>query len=366
MNQDIMRQTGFARVMTVMLAIGAVLLASSLPAMAAETGSAAKNLALICLNGKCGYINTQGKMVIPPRFVKADTFSANGLAWVQEEENEKYGYINAKGEWVIPPKFEGVGEEDDKIGYFTDNGLALVRQGGKFGYINAKGQWVIPPKFDWGGSFSANGLAWVQEKEGGKVGYINAEGKWVISPRFEAAEPFNRNGLAAAWENGKWGYINDKGKWVVSPRFGASDGIFINGVAAIWENNKLGYFNVQQGEWVIPPTLDKEDVEFERKLYFTVNPNALAPFKENGKYGYVNAKDELVISPKFDWTWYFSANGLAQVKENDKWGYINVKGEIVVYIEKICGFEVLKNAQDEITWPKKTAEQICEEQKKAR
>ena len=354
-----------------LLEILADLEAAAAPEGATEAqGNAAKNLALIWLNEKHGYFNSQGEMVIPPKFdggnndADADNismgFSDNGLKVLIE--GGKWGYINAKGEWGIPPKFYWAKN-------FSANGLARVteKEGGKAGYINAEGAWVILPRFAYAGSFAANGLAWAQ-KEDEKVGYINAKGEWVIPPRFDWADDFVDD-LAAVMQGDKWGYINEKGEWVVSPRFDLIEGFFANGIATVEENWKLGYFNVRQGKWVFSPPMSKSDWDaawrLERKIRF-IKYQKLQLLEENGKWGYVNDKDEWVIPPRFEVAMYFAANGLAEVEENGKRGYINVKGELVAYKDKICGFEVLKNARGEITWPKKTAEQICEEQKSDR
>ena len=89
-----------------------------------------KDLVPIYIGKKNGYINSQGEMVIPPRFEWAGFFAANGLAPVQE--NGKWGYINTKGEMMIPPRFE------DTLGFEDTYGLASVKENGKWGYINAK------------------------------------------------------------------------------------------------------------------------------------------------------------------------------------------------------------------------------------
>jgi hypothetical protein len=62
----------------------------------------------------------------------------------------------------------------------------------------------------------------------------------------------------------------------------------------------------------------------------------------------------MVIPPRFKNVGSFAANGLALVEENEKWCFINAKGQTVVYIDEVCGLEVLKNGRGEITWPQKT------------
>ena len=52
----------------------------------------------------------------------------------------KYGYINKKGELVIKNKF-------DKVSNFND-GLATVCVNDKYGVINTKGEFVIKPQYD--------------------------------------------------------------------------------------------------------------------------------------------------------------------------------------------------------------------------
>ncbi|MDR2207832.1 MAG: WG repeat-containing protein [Azoarcus sp.] len=83
---------------------------------------------------------------------------------------------------------------------------------------------------------------------------------------------------------------------------------------------RCGYINAK-GEMVIAP-------RFEFAGDFSAN--GLARIQENGKYGYINAKGEIVIAPRFGAAEDFSANGLALIKENGKYGYINAKGEIVI------------------------------------
>ncbi|MDR0477086.1 MAG: WG repeat-containing protein [Desulfobulbaceae bacterium] len=198
----------------------------------------------------------------------------------------------------------------------TDN-LVPIQINQKYGYINTKGEIAITPKFEEAWGFAANGLALI--KESGKIGYVNTQGKMVIPPRFEEAWGFAANGLAQIVENRKYGYINAKGEMAIPPKF---------------EN--IGDFAA----------------------------NSLAWIEENGKYGYINTQGHLVIAPRFEGASDFAANGLASVRENGKVSYINAQGQVIVSVDTVCGVEVLKNGQGEITWPKKTSAQICEEQKR--
>ncbi len=144
-------------------------------------------LGKIHVNGKAGFINTEGKIVIRPQFKNAGRFSEN-LAPV-ETKNGKWGFINKKGEMVIQPEFDWA--------LIFREGLALIQINKKWGFINSAGKIVIEPQFDHADSFSED-LAHVQIfREKYYSGYIDKNGNWVIQPIFNGGTDFN-NGEAVA------------------------------------------------------------------------------------------------------------------------------------------------------------------------
>ncbi|MCL2589743.1 MAG: WG repeat-containing protein [Betaproteobacteria bacterium] len=321
-------------------------------------------------NYERGYINAKGKMLIPIRSENQDklNFATNGLALI--EKNGKWGFINTKGNMVIPARFESARD-------FETNGLARIVENGKLGYINSKGEIVISPKFDgWIGSFGTTGLAQFANNE--KWGYINTKGKVVILPRFDNAKDFAINGLAAVNENGKWGYINTNGKIVIPAKFDDAYDFTANGLARIVEGSdeisvryytnsegkiashservrirKTGFINAK-GRIVIPPRFDDAE-DFAS--------NGLAKIMENEAYGFINIKGKIVIYPRFKDIGYFEPNGAARIRdENGKWGYINTKGEIIILIDEFDGHEVLKNRRGEIIWPYESVEKYAKYQ----
>lgn len=124
-------------------------------------------------NGKWGYMDAAGKIVIEPRFFWAEEFS-EGLA-AFENEDGKYGYIDETGKVVIEPLFDN----------WTDfsEGLAAVSVDFHWGYVDKTGKWVIQPQFA-GGRLFFDGLASVRvgQGDGEKRGYIDRRGKYVWGP----------------------------------------------------------------------------------------------------------------------------------------------------------------------------------------
>ena len=128
-------------------------------------------------NGKWGFIDNTGKVVIPLNYDWTWSFS-EGLAAV--ERNGKWGFIDNTGKVVVPLNY-------DDAGSFSE-GLALVSRNGKYGFVDKTGKVVIPLKYDKADSFSFyNGVAGVLDRSTGEAFYINRQGErlyWLGEPRF--------------------------------------------------------------------------------------------------------------------------------------------------------------------------------------
>ena len=76
----------------------------------------------------------------------------------------KYGYVDKNGKTIIPPKYDGAND-------FSE-GLASVLSDGKWGFIDYCGNIVIPFEYDEVFNFS-EGFAWVKK-----------DGKWGVVDKF--------------------------------------------------------------------------------------------------------------------------------------------------------------------------------------
>jgi ankyrin repeat protein len=93
-------------------------------------GNFSEGLANVILNGKGGFIDKTGKMVIEPRFDNWPGGFSEGLANVYL--NGKGGFIDKTGKIVINPKF-------DQVNKFSE-GFARVRLNQKYGFIDKTGK----------------------------------------------------------------------------------------------------------------------------------------------------------------------------------------------------------------------------------
>jgi hypothetical protein len=88
-----------------------------------------EGLARVELNGKCGFLDKSGKVVIPLKYDEAWPFF-EGLAKV--ELNGKCGFLDKSGKAVIPLKYNGAS--------FFSKGLAAVNLNGQTLYIDKQGR----------------------------------------------------------------------------------------------------------------------------------------------------------------------------------------------------------------------------------
>ena len=103
----------------------------------------------------------------------------------------KWGYIDTSGNLVISNQF-------DTTAPFVE-GMARVHFGNQIGYIDKTGRLAINPQFYDAGDFHG-GLAAVRTDDG--WGFINKTGAFVIKPHFQAADPNGFSGGLAAFAPG--------------------------------------------------------------------------------------------------------------------------------------------------------------------
>lgn len=157
--------------------------------------------------GKTGFIDKNGKVVIPFQFDAAQDFSEIGLAAVKI--GNLWGYINSEGEMIISPKYQVAHD-------FSDEGYAVVKVGDKFGYIDTEGKFLIPPTFSHRPyDFTPLGTALVWFSDLKKYGYINRNGEKLPIGTFENAKRFDETGLAVVKKGLYYGVINIHGDTVI-------------------------------------------------------------------------------------------------------------------------------------------------------
>lgn len=189
-----------------------------------------------------GYMDMDGRVVIPPRFIDAGLFS-EGLAPAREETSRDYGYIDRQGRTAIEPGF-------DAALPFAGS-LAAVRVGAKWGYIGLDGAFRILPRFDDAFAFSEGRARVIVD---GLAGFIDEAGSYVVEPAYYRAGDFHE-GLAFVGGRSRCGFIGRDGRAAIALRFDDA-GSFSEGLAPVREGDLWGYID-RTGKAVIPPAFDQ-------------------------------------------------------------------------------------------------------------
>ncbi len=252
---------------------------------------------IFSLNGKKGYLGINGEeLLFNPKLRPV-------------LENGKYGYANYKGEVIIPAKY-------DKAEEFVD-GLAIVGVNYKQGIIDTDGREVLALKYDYISQIGRD----YQIMKGKSIGLFLRDKKIVIEPKYSLTASSFSDGLLWVLKGDKYSFIKADGKEAFGGEYDMvkdfSEGLV--GVAKIsnYELNgatvpgyKYGFLD-KTGKLVI-------DYEYEDCSVFS---EGLNPVMKNLEYGYIDKKGKVVIPNKFDWASAFE-DGTALIYNDGRNGLL--------------------------------------------
>jgi hypothetical protein len=223
-------------------------------------------LASVDKNGKSGFVDTSGNIVVPLIYDEVSNF-INGFALVRS--GELWGMIDATGNVVIPIEYETLRDFSDGVA------LAKIPYGEK-GFVDISGNFT--PLYNYDIYSFSEGFALFSEGYKGKRGYIDKTGALVIPAEYDLAYSFE-NGLARVQKNGYWGYINKAGKAVVPIVYDQVDD-FIGGFARVMKDGKYGLVDTS-GNLALPVAYDVV-VHVDLGIY---DEDGYIPVKKDGKWG---------------------------------------------------------------------------------
>lgn len=233
------------------------------------------------VNGKYGFINASGELVVAPESRYAESLATEGLVAVQDEQERLWGFIDYNGKWAVSPQFEMVRP--------FQNGLAAVRHEWKWGYIDYVGNLIIPCRYDIAYDFRHDGIAivgvantiqrirsyapgmglaigeyfqidrrgrklrtegkqispafysqppWVVRRNGEEFQFVDGE-QVRLRCRFEDVKPF-RFGLAPVLTSSGWGAIDKTGALRIEGKYDSLEPM-PGGVVAVDIGERSGY-----------------------------------------------------------------------------------------------------------------------------
>ncbi|MCM8712093.1 WG repeat-containing protein [Clostridium sp. SYSU_GA19001] len=136
-----------------------------------------------------GYLDREGKEVIPAKYLNASDFK-DGKAVVHVKENV-YALIDLNGNIIQYYNYPYVGGLGDGLLEFKET------SDGKSGYIDVDGNVVIKPQFTSGGVFAeARAVVNIGEDIINKYGLIDKNGNFIIKPEYNSINQLGENRVA--------------------------------------------------------------------------------------------------------------------------------------------------------------------------
>lgn len=297
-----------------------------------------EDLAAVRKGGKCGYIDPSGKTILPFEYSECGSFHEGFAVVVRDRSgppdclDQRY-LIDKKGNIVFGPSTDLFGRVSegkisiDRGGIRTCSGPMGTYASGKYGYLDGSGKEILTPKFRYASPF-IDGLATVQGDK--YYGIINSEFQTILPFEYDHIGLFDE-GLAVVEKDSQWALVDKAGNFRIPFGKFAYIQYFSDGVT------KACLAPVQPGKSCDFVSIDTEgNILFSLKnLYINDFSEGLAPARriDRPEYsGFINKKGEWIIPPKYKSAYSFR-NGLALVSVYDrktfreKYGYIDKSGK---------------------------------------
>ncbi|MES1216849.1 MAG: WG repeat-containing protein [Bacteroidota bacterium] len=337
-----------------------------------------------------GYLDKTGKWVIKPVYLDGLGFDDFGGAWVKMTDG-KFHYINKSGKdfgAFNETTYKSFNKEGYAIYENTDYPYALIdkngkvitkiddcdgiynfsesiagyksKSTGKYGFVDFDGKKIIASEYD-GFTGFVEGVSKVDKTTNGKTlsGYIDNKGNIIAPVVYESAYVF-RSGWGLIKKDGNYFFVDKSGTLKDPPRkydeltefrsgfaLGKIKGTGTNAHTYYYINTQLKEefsFTAWQAYpfWENVAVVSRDDKtyelmnkkgEFFKTLsdvdYLKFSNEGLLAVRQKGKWGFVNDKGDMMITPKYDSCDSFKY-GFAKVKMGSKWGIIDKSGTEII------------------------------------
>ncbi|MBL4655093.1 MAG: WG repeat-containing protein, partial [Bacteroidia bacterium] len=336
------------------------------------------------VDGKWGYIDTTGSVIIKPKFDKAQFFTNDDYAVISKDG--LVGIIDLKGTMILEPYYEDLKIIDEnRIGFRKDSLWGMidksgkmimpllfndinkieenhytVRLGNKYGIIDNMGKVLVKPYYDgvipfsnsffisvsgnFKGLHNFNGQQllsteceeiisvfddYIMYKVNGLWGCINIDGQILVEPKWITYKALNKHFIKLL-KNGKWSLYCTASQKLISDTLHQNFYHFNQDYVQYFYENRFGILD-KNGDNVLQP------------LYYEIAPTSIHLFKTKtmGGWGLVKKGDIRVVSNEYDEIGDFYSN-VTKVSQNEFYGLINSRGSVLA-ATKYTNIEMVNN-----------------------
>lgn len=324
---------------------------------------------------KYGYINSKGKMLLPPEYTE--------ISRINEIIDDKNVYLLVLKEGqagVVKNNKVVLDFEYEDISYNLFNNMFIIQRNSKSGIADIKGKVIIQPEYD---SIMFGGI-YVNAIKDGEVTVLDINGKKLDNNNIYAKLPTTnpnyyitidkneiyrivdkdnnikiennytyiehiKDDYFIIYKNGKNGIIDLSGKSIADLKYNS---IFkVSGTEIVQANtNSTNNITLLNKEMKIVCNMNNANIEKKENYvviyskddmkYFDYSGNEISyknlypnnklyAKKINGKWGFIDKADKLIIQNEYEMVTEFNNYGFAGIKKDGKWGVVNSEGTII-------------------------------------
>lgn len=300
-----------------------------------------QNTLKIVKDGKNGIADNEGKILIKPEYAEVENLGKDNKAgFIVKNEAGKYGIVDLSNHSILETKY-------DEIIKVYGNDTYVVKQAGKEILVKKDGTEILSQGFDNITAILKNADNGIIYKKANQYGVMKLTGEIIIEASYEDLKEA-KSGIFLAKKDGKYGVIDLENNVKVEFQYRSisyhekadlyitEDETFANhimdytytikqsGILVDLDEEK-GYFELRQND-----AYQYYNFKFEEKSVADIFPsNTLYLSKKDGKYGFVDKNNKVIVDYIYDDATEQNTYGYAGVKKDGKWGVINNKGELI-------------------------------------
>lgn len=230
-------------------------------------------------------------------------FYNNGANTFTVQKNKSYGVVNLEGKVVVPEQYD----ELMVVGAF----IKASKDGENYTF-DLSGNRIEHPKFA-SLQETTTGKYYISINDDYKYGLCEKDRTVIIENKYDYIDEVENTGLLIATIGTEVTIYSASGKEIVSVE--RAELSFVGNYIEVEAAEEMYYLTVDGKK------VDNKTVYLENQLYAS---------KENGKWGFVDLKDNVIVDYQYDEITEVNQYGFAGVKKDGKWGVINKNGEVIL------------------------------------
>lgn len=266
---------------------------------------ATNNLFKLQRNLQYGVADITGKSILPVQYKELEFKGV--YIQVLENNKEDYTYFNSEGDEIKETKYTTILKTSEANYYIT------INKEGLYGIINKNQKELVENKYNYLEYLFDE--YFIAAKNDGNLGIINAKDSTLVDFKYEVLQKIQDTNVVEA-------KILKENK---SELYGKNmEKVFsINNAYIYKRDNYIEVYSKEETKY-----FDLEGKELTSQEIF--KNNKLFAKKSDGKWGFIDKQNNVVVEYIYDKVTEFNSYGFAGIKKNNKWGVINESGDVIL------------------------------------